>query len=111
MECQGIGAELPVYELTGTTLRIRFKALESALIDEPKPPNCQDGGLSGGKGGGLAEKIIALIRLNGSITVLEMSETLEISKRTIEREMKKLRDSKRIIRKGGNRYGYWKIND
>lgn len=25
-----IGAELPVYELIGTTLRIRFKALESA---------------------------------------------------------------------------------
>ena len=33
-ECQGIGAELPVYKLVGTTLRLHFKALESALIDK-----------------------------------------------------------------------------
>ena len=37
-ECKKIGAELPVYELIGTTLRINFKALESALIDQPKAP-------------------------------------------------------------------------
>lgn len=59
----------------------------------------------------MAEKIVALIRENESITVLEMSETLETPKRTIEREMKKLRDNKRITREGGNRYGHWKIND
>ncbi len=106
-ECQGIGAELPVYELIGTTLRIHFRALESALIDQPKTPNRQGGGIDGG----LAEKIVALIRENESITVLEMSERLETPKRTIEREMKKLRDIKRITREGGNRYGHWKIND
>lgn len=33
-ECKGIGAELPIYELTGTTLRIRFKALESTLFKD-----------------------------------------------------------------------------
>ncbi len=59
----------------------------------------------------MAEKIVASIRENESITVLEMSERLETSKRTIEREMKKLRDIKRITREGGNRYGYWKINN
>lgn len=106
-ECREIGAEIPVYELIGTSLRIHFRALESALIDQPKTPNRQGGGIDGG----LAEKIVALIRENESITVLEMSETLETPKRTIEREMKKLRDIKRIIREGGNRYGHWKIND
>jgi len=110
-ECQGIGAELPIYELVGSTLRIRFKALESALIDESKTPKRQGGGLSGGIDGGLADKIIELIRTNNTITVLEMSEALETSKRTAEREMKKLRDSKRITREGGNRYGYWKVID
>ena len=106
-ECREIGAEIPVYELIGTTLRIHFRALESALIDQPKTPNRQGGGIDGG----LAEKIVALIRENESITVLEMSETLETPKRTIEREMKKLRDIKRVTREGGNRYGHWKIND
>ena len=28
-----MGADAPSYELIGTTLRIRFRALESALID------------------------------------------------------------------------------
>lgn len=88
-------------------LRIHFRALESALIDQPKMPNRQGGGIDGG----LAEKIVALIRENESITVLEMSERLETPKRTIECEMKKLRDIKRITRDGGNRYGYWKINN
>lgn len=106
-ECREIGAEIPVYELIGTTLRIHFRALKSALIDQPKTPNRQGGGIDGG----LAEKIVALIRENESITVLEMSETLETPKRTLEREMKKLRDIKRITREGGNRYGHWKINN
>lgn len=100
-ECQGIGAELPVYELIGTTLRIYFRALEGALIDQHKTPNRQCGGLNGG----LADKILALIRANNTITVLETP------KRIVEREIKKLRDNKRIMRKGGNRYGHWKIND
>jgi len=106
-ECREIGAEIPDYDLIGTTLRIHFRALESALIDQPKTPNRQGGGIDGG----LAEKIVALIRENESITVLEMSERLETPKRTIEREMKKLRDIKRITREGGNRYGHWKINN
>lgn len=41
-ECREIGAELPVYELMGTTLRIYFQALESALIDQPKTPKRQN---------------------------------------------------------------------
>ena len=44
-ECQGIGTELPVYELAGTTLRIRFKALESVLIDQSEVPKGQNGPL------------------------------------------------------------------
>lgn len=90
-------------------MRIRFKALESALIDQFNTPNRHNGGLSGGIEGRLAERIVALIQANNTITVTEMSETLGTSKRTVEREMKKLRDSKRIVREGGNRYGRWEV--
>lgn len=82
-----------------------FPALQSALIDQPKVPNRHDGGIDGG----LAEKIIEMISVDDTITVSAISETLRIPKRTIEREMKKLRDSELIIREGGNRYGHWKI--
>lgn len=57
-ECQGIGAELPVYELVGTTLRIHFKALESALIDQPKVPKDQVDTLDDT----LEDKVIALLK-------------------------------------------------
>ena len=109
-ECTSLGAELPKYEIIGTGLRVYFPALKSALIDQPKTPNRQNGGLSGGIDGGLAEKIIELIRADDTVTVSEMAESLGIPKRTIEREMKRLRDSGRITREGGNRYGHWKIN-
>ena len=70
----------------------------------------QDGcGLNGGIDGGLAERIIDQISANNSVTVQEISVALGTPKRTIEREMKRLRDSKRITRVGGNRYGYWEI--
>ena len=108
-ECKDIGADLPEYEMVGTTLRIRFKALSSALIDRSQVSNRHGGGLSGGIDGGLADKILDLIRANNTITVMDISEALETSKRTVEREMKKLRDDKRIKREGGNRYGHWEI--
>lgn len=34
-----------MYELTGTTLRLRLKALESALIEDSKVPKDQNGPL------------------------------------------------------------------
>ena len=51
---------------------------------QPKTPNRQSGGMDGG----LAERIITAIRENNNITVIETSESLEVPKRTIEREMK-----------------------
>ena len=39
--CKELGAELPRYELIGRGLRVHFKALESALIDNPKAPKDQ----------------------------------------------------------------------
>ena len=106
-ECTTLGAELPKYEIIGTGLRVCFPALKSALIDQPITPNRQGGGIDGG----LAEKIIELIRIDDNVTVSAMAESLGIPKRTIEREMKKLRDNGSVMREGGNRYGHWIISD
>ena len=110
-ECIALGAELPRYEILGTGIRVYFPALESALIGQPKTPNRQDVGKDVGLEVGLAEKIIELISDNSEIKMSEMAEKLEVTTRTIEREMKKLRESGRVNRVGGKRYGYWKIDD
>ena len=100
-----MGTELPRYEILGTGIRVYFPALKSALIDQPKAPNRQDVGLEVG----LAEKIIELISDNSEIKMSEMAEKLEVTTRTIEREMKKMRESGRVIRVGGKRYGHWEV--
>lgn len=74
-------------------------------------PNRHGGGLNGGLDGGLADKIIEAIRADAFVTVLGISDATGVSKRTVEREMKKLREDGRIIRQGGNRHGHWQIND
>ncbi len=104
-ECQSIGAELPVYELTGTTLRIKFKALESALIDQPQVPKDHYDTLDDT----LANRIITMIIEEPSITQGALAEKTKVSVPTIKRTMKKLSDNGKIVRKGGKRYGYWKV--
>ncbi len=106
-ECRALGADLPRYEILGNGIRVHFHALKSALIEQTKVLNRQSGGLDGG----LADRIVEMIRSDSLITVLEIADNLGMSKRTVEREMKKLRESGCIIRKGGNRHGHWQVNE
>jgi len=41
----------------------------------------------------------------------KMAERLNVAKRTIEREVKQLRETGRVERVGSKRFGHWKIND
>ena len=110
-ECIALGAKLPRYEILGTGIRVYFPALKSALIDQPKTQNRQDVGKDVGLEVGLAEKIIELISDNSEIKMSEIAEKLGVTARTIEREIKKLRESGRIERVGGKRYGHWIIHE
>lgn len=48
---------------------------------------------------------------NPKITMAEIAEKLNVAKRTIEREVKQLRETGRVERIGSKRFGHWKIND
>ena len=100
-ECRGIGADLPVYELIGTTLRIRFKALENALINESKTSKSQNDVL--------ADTVAEPLKKNPKITQKELVEQFDISRRTLQRKLNELKEKGKIIRKGGMRYGYWEV--
>ena len=39
--CKELGSDLPMYELRGNGLRVHFKALQSALIENSKAPKHQ----------------------------------------------------------------------
>ena len=94
---------MPRYELIGRGLRVHFKALESALIDNPKVPKDQNDTL--------ADKIITILKANPQVTQEEVAERVKVSVPTIKRTMKILSDNGRIVREGGKRYGYWKVNE
>lgn len=55
-------------------------------------------------------RILELIAENSSISAKQLAERLNTTDRTIEREIKKMKESKIIERIGGDRGGLWKIN-
>lgn len=91
--------------MRGNDLRIRFKALQRALIDQPKVSESQHDTL----GDTLENKIVALLKENPSMTQTVLAEKTKVSVPSIKRAMKILSDTGRIVRIGGKRFGYWEI--
>ena len=108
--CKELGADLPFYELRGNGLRVHFKAPHSPLVSHPKSPNRHNVGLDVGLDVSIADRILDLLIDNPKTTMAEMAERLNVAKRTIEREVKQLRETGRVERVGSKRFGYWKIN-
>lgn len=54
-------------------------------------------------------KIIELMRLNSMITAVELAEILKISKRAVDKQIQKLRESNKIRRIGPDKGGHWEI--
>ena len=79
--------------------------------EQPKVPNRHDVGKDVGLEVGMADKIVELLSTDPSLTITLMAEELHVTTRTVEREVKKLRDAGRIERIGGKRYGHWQVND
>ncbi len=108
-ECIALGAELPRYEILGTGIRVYFPALRSALIDQPKVPNSQSAKSSGTLDDTLALKIIDVIRSKPDVTIDQLSVEMGIARRSLMRYMSALKESGRIERVGGKRYGHWEV--
>ena len=110
-ECRELGSELPVYELNGTALRVHFKALQSALIDQDKAPKPQSTDIDGALGSAMVLRIIEILRKEPSISQEALGEKLGITRRVVQKHVNVLKASGRIVRVGGKRYGHWQINE
>lgn len=86
---------------------LKFNALQSAKVLESKVPKNQNVTKDVTK----ETEIIALLREDASMTTAEMAKKLSVNRRTVQREIEKLKKEKRIERKGGRRYGYWEVHE
>lgn len=58
-----------------------------------------------------SEKILQLIRNNPEITIDELAEQLNRSTRSIEMQLQKLKENKKIIRIGPDKGGFWIVQE
>jgi ATP-dependent DNA helicase RecG len=56
-----------------------------------------------------SEKIIALMKEQSSITIIELSKKIGISTRAIQKHIQKLQIDHKIIRNGSDKSGYWEV--
>ncbi|MBQ1872406.1 MAG: HTH domain-containing protein, partial [Succinivibrionaceae bacterium] len=69
-----------------------------------------NGGLDGGqkaRNGGLAIRIVNSLKINKYVTLQQIADSLKVSKRAVEREVRKLQSNGVVSREGGTRHGYW----
>src|SRR5665647_3603931 len=57
----------------------------------------------------IVAKTYNVIKENKTITIPELSKSLNISERQVQRIIKKLRDKMLLERKGGRKQGYWEV--
>jgi predicted HTH transcriptional regulator len=57
------------------------------------------------------EKIIKYLRLNKQTSMNELAGLLNVTRRTIKRDIAELKEQNRIERVGSPRTGYWKVLD
>jgi ATP-dependent DNA helicase RecG len=58
-----------------------------------------------------SEKILAAIRQNRGITILELATLLNVTERSIERNIQKLQIEKRLRRVGPDKGGHWEVGE
>lgn len=104
--CKMLGSKEPKYIVHGEDIMVKFSALPMSKETNVTSLNRHDVGLDVG----LEKEVISIISQNSQITMAIIAKELNVTKRTIERMVRKLRERGTIERKGGKRYGYWEIH-
>lgn len=109
--CKNLGADEPVYIVHGKDIMVKFHALQSSKVPDSKMPNRHNDDINVDLDVGLEKKILIIMEEDSSVTMGAISDKLNVTKRTVERIVKKLREQGKIERIGGKRYGHWVIHE
>jgi predicted HTH transcriptional regulator len=90
-----------------------FEVIEKSMYQYADSDGGVNGGVNGGVFSGLnatQKEIISLIRENPNIRAFGMAQKLLKPVRTIENNLRQLREKGMILRVGSDKAGYWKIS-
>ena len=106
--CRELGSPEPEYSILGDDLTIKFTALASAVIsnghDDQKNVQKDDR-----KNKETEQLILDMIAAQKDISMSVMAAQMGVSYKTVQRAINHLKESGRIRRNGGKRFGYWEI--
>lgn len=101
--CKAQGVPEPEYEVNGGFVRIVFRRATGKMDEggnEKSKEKSKEKTL---------DKVYRLISENSKITTAELAELCGVGENSIYKTVRKLRESGRIIRKGGDKGGEWVI--
>lgn len=106
-----MGAEPPVYRIVGNDISLTFRALESAVIEEPSETSTKSASLEVDESNSLdnllEQRIISEIKVDPSISQTRLAEITGTSVRSMCPESTSFLISRLIVRTEGKRYGKW----
>lgn len=105
--CKSLGCKDPEYMIHGEDIMVKFAALPSAKVSDSNASKPHDDALNDA----LEKRLLIVLKENPQIKQTDLVAILDSSRATVQRMMKALSASGKIERKGGKRYGYWKIHE
>lgn len=101
--CKNHGTAQPEYFIHTEDIMVKLSAISRKEMDMSLMRHY------GGLNGGLDNEIMKILEKEPNITQKELSVRSNISLRTIQRILKKLREEGMIERIGGKKYGHWEL--
>ena len=108
--CRNLGADEPEYIVHGEDIMVKFRALQSAIVSDPKVPKHHNEALGEALDEALENQILKILQENPSITQKDIVQSLEISRASVQRMMTALVKQGKIERINGKRYGHWEVH-
>ena len=88
----------PEFENLRGTFKVTFRKEKKETTAKNITENCTDNEM----------KILELLKINSNTTQVELSNNLNVSRRTISTLLSNLKEKEKIERVGSDRKGYWK---
>ena len=105
--CRESGTPRPTIDYEPGGIWIKFPFSTAYLAKTSNGPNAKKS--SGKSSGKTDDKIIAIARKSPSVSIPQMAEILGISTRAVEKQIRQLKQTKRLLRIGPAKGGIWQV--